>query len=273
MKKWLWKIQEKIQALKNPSYTARLIDKQRGIVRDSVFTVIGKKEKLGQWIFWKVDKIMVNILNREKNITKKVNFAVKNFQDLEKKRHSLNIYQLVKKAWIPTWTTYRDILGSNAILITLWNKDWGVIFSSNNWSEDSKQVLKNPIDIISNTKKFYQQCYDILKGFTDVWLQTYFDVHMFQYKDWILQMIAGDFDNIKKSGSCYNELFYKNFEEIMYTMIQGEKYFKNGQKLTDNFVAYIKQQDSKDKWILEQDKVNAIMNKVLNSCNLLNSCQ
>lgn len=86
-------------------------------------------------------------------------------------------------------------------------------------------------------------------------------------------MIAGDFDNIKKSGSCYNELFYKNFEEIMYTMIQGEKYFKNGQKLTDNFVAYIKQQDSKDKWILEQDKVNAIMNKVLNSCNPLNSCQ
>lgn len=247
MKKRLWKIKDKIKEIRNPIYIGRLVDEKRNITRDSLFKVVGKQKYLGHGNYGIVNKIKVKILNQEQGKDKY--FASKNFKELEKKEYALEMFNEVKKTGVYTWTTYRDIVGTNSVLMTLGNDKNVLLFSSNNNSVDASKVLENPISIIENEEEFYYDCFYSVDNLTEQALKVPDDSYLFEYKEKKLRILTGDFDwkrkiVIRKNYDLKN-LLIENLKYLLYALLNGRKYFWDKIFLFDGFAKVIKKELSK----------------------------
>lgn len=234
------------------------IDNSWNVTKSSLIKIFNK-EKIWWWHCGNISKVDVKIGEKNRK------FAVKDFKNWEKTlNHSLWIYDILKQNNVDTWTTYRKIAWKNSVLMTLWNKSWSLIFSSNNWSEDLKYLKENKIDNINNLDDFYNNSYLNIKKLIDANLFVYFDSYIFEYKNNDLHLIVWDFDEIKKNEKERDFLIANNIYEYCYALLLSWKYFKRDDDLFTQFAFYLLDQQGKNDLYLKNINLDKIFDIVLN---------
>jgi len=220
------------------------------------------REKIWEGVFGKIYKAKVKIGNKKKD------FAIKEFGSEAMANNAIAMYHKIKKIWIPTWTTYRSI-GKKSVLMTLGNKNWELVFSANNESNDSKTAKISPIAKISDDtlNKFFDSALDTSDKLSSNKIVSYFDACIFVYKDEELKLLVWDFDKIDNADEDAHNLMIKNIQEIAYAFLRAEPYFKMGEELFNKFAYHLislqKQWDSR----LKNIDINEVCNRAYRTQN------
>ena len=239
---------------------ALAVDKNWETIKSSLIKILNK-EKIWWGKFGVVSSANVIVWNKKRV------FAIKDFIGLDRKEEmdlALSIFQKLKEIRIPTWTTYRKIEWKRSIIMTLWNKDWSLIFSANNGSKDSEQTKLSPISEITNLDDFFSSCLDILGVLTKNWVETFFDSYIYKYNSNQLGMIVWDFDKMFLYESGNLELLRYNIYQLCYCFLRASEYFVLWEDFFRKFAHFLLDEQKKGNHTLKDIDLDSLFNEVYN---------
>lgn len=201
--------------------------------------------------YWEVYKAGL-FFGVDKSQWKKTLFVIKKFRNKENVEGALYNFCLLKSlSWtfngrdfkIPTWTTYRKIEDSSAILMTYWNVKNKELFSPNN--DDSviaeKYLDKNILEV-SNLSSFFEELYFAVQLLSSSHLHTFSDSYCFVYdtKNTDLTFLLGDLDSIEDLWR-YSTLNTYNLSEVVDFLKDWKSYFDLWFSLKDAFINFLEE--------------------------------
>lgn len=229
------KLREKVLQYFPKQYKANRLNEQWEVVSSHLIKILSE-QRLWQWNIWAVDRVKVGFK------WKKLDFATKDFHEEKFVGTALEMYKKVKQAWLPTWTTYRHLEGTNKVLMSLGNADGSLIFSYNNTSRDRISALEHQDDIVANKEHIFEQAINCIDKLSKHNLKGDDDCYFLKIKDKKVSLIIGDFDLIKEfpEGTQLAKRKEKNIAEFSNMLRILQSSFKDIFTHTD-FLDYLKE--------------------------------
>ncbi len=100
------------------------------------------------------------------------------------------MYQKIRSGNLPTWNTYRHLVGTNDVLMTLGNADGSLLFSPHNDSKDREKAKSEHIfEKINNKDVFFEEAFSLLVKASEHGLLLPWDAYFLKVKNGELSLI------------------------------------------------------------------------------------
>lgn len=153
--------------------------------------VLSDSEKIWSGFYGGVNKVKVLLWKKE------LSFAKKTFKNTTDVDNALKMYQKIRSGNLPTWNTYRHLVGTNDVLMTLGNADGSLLFSPHNESKDREKAKSEHVfEKIVNKDAFFEETFSLLVKASEQGILLPWDAYFLKVKNGEFSLIIWDFDQI-----------------------------------------------------------------------------
>lgn len=212
----------KNHSLEDRYYQADRKDAGWNTISTALIQIFSDEGNLWRGHYGSINKIKVWLDRKE------LLFAEKSFKNKKDTDYALQMYQAIKLARIPTRTTYRHLRWTNKVLMTLWNREWALVFSPHNESEDREQVKDSQLLARAlNKQTFFEHAYTMIFKATEKNLILPWDSYFLRIKDMKCSLLIWDFDQVCtwNRSTPQAQRMEENIKEFFWFLAELAHYF------------------------------------------------